>query len=399
VTHSAAQDAVSRIRRWGEARDWKGYDPYDALNSPAAPYLTLGTRLGRRALTQAIKLSPLNLRPLLRIRPDWNAKAIGLVASGYARLTAAGNTTARAPARRWLEWLAENHSGTPTSMAWGYHFDVQTRFFSYGRGTPNTIATSFVAHAFLDGVELLGEERWGEQARAAVRFLGEHMLVSGVNGTYFRYLPREDELVHNANLLACALLARTARALGAESLAEPARQALETSLAAQREDGSWPYASGPAGGWVDNFHTGYVLESLAHCLTLRPDVRGRLERGLAFWDGALFEDDGTPKYFPDRTYPVDAHCYATAIDTWLSVAQWHALALQRAERLGELLIARMLDPAGSVHFQQRRLWTNRVAFVRWTTAPSFRALAGLLLQRAGGVAAPRTEEQTHSRLG
>jgi hypothetical protein len=399
VTRSAAQDGVSRIRRWGEACDWKGYDPYDALNSPAAPFLTLGTRPGRRALTQAVKLSPLNLRPILRIQPDWNAKAIGLVASGYARLSAAGDTTAGVPARRWLEWLAANHSGSPTFMAWGYHFDVQTRFFSYDRDTPNTIATSFVAHAFLDGVELLGDQRWGEQALAAARFLGEHMLSAGPDGTYFRYLPREDELVHNANLLACAVLARTARLLGAESLAEPARQALETSLGAQREDGAWPYAAGPAGGWVDNFHTGYVLESLAHCVTLRPDVRGRLEQGLAFWDRALFADDGTPKYFPDRTYPVDAHCYATAIATWLSVVQWHPRALQRADRLAELLIARMLDPAGFVHFQQRRLWTNRVPFVRWTTAPSFRALAGLLLHRAGGVIPPQAEEHAHSRLG
>jgi hypothetical protein len=399
VIQSAVQDGVTRIRRWGEAHDWKGYDPYDALNSPAAPFLTLGTRPGRRTLTQAVKLSPLNLRPLLRIRPEWNAKALGLVASGYARLSAAGDTTAGAPARRWLEWLAANHSGSPTFMAWGYHFDVQTRFFSYARDTPNTIATSFVAHAFLDGVELLGDQRWAEQSLAAARFLEERMLFSGLDGTYFRYLPREDELVHNANLLACAVLARTARVLGAGSLAEPARRALETSLGAQREDGSWPYAVGPAGDWVDNFHTGYVLESLAHCATLRPDARGRLEQGLAFWDGALFADDGTPKYFPHQTDPLDAHCYATAIDTWLSVAQWHPLALQRADRLAELLIARMLDPAGFVHFQQRRLWTNRVPFVRWTSAPSFRALAGLLLHRAGGVVPPRAEEHTHSRLG
>jgi hypothetical protein len=399
VIQSAVQDGVTRIRRWGEAHDWKGYDPYDALNSPAAPFLTLGTRPGRRTLTQAVKLSPLNLRPLLRIRPEWNAKALGLVASGYARLSAAGDTTAGAPARRWLEWLAANHSAAPAFMAWGYHFDVQTRFFSYARDTPNTIATSFVAHAFLDGVELLGDQRWAEQSLAAARFLEEHMLFSGPDGTYFRYLRAEDELVHNANLLACAVLARTARVLGAESLAEPARRALETSLGAQREDGSWPYAAGPAGDWVDNFHTGYVLESLAHCVTLRPDVRGRFEQGLAFWDGALFADDGTPKYFPHQTYPLDAHCYATAIDTWLSVAQWHPLALQRADRLAELLIARMLDPAGFVHFQQRRLWTSRVPYVRWTTAPSFRALAGLSLHRAGGVVPPRAEEHTHSRLG
>ena len=62
-----AHDAIKRIRAWGEARDWRGYDPYDGLASPAAGVLSLGTALGRRVLTQAVKLSPLNLRPLLGI--------------------------------------------------------------------------------------------------------------------------------------------------------------------------------------------------------------------------------------------------------------------------------------------------------------------------------------------
>ena len=77
----AIASALDGMRAWGEARDWRGYDPYDALNSPFAPYLTVGTRLGRRAFIQAVKLSPLNLRPALRVPPAWNAKAIALVFS------------------------------------------------------------------------------------------------------------------------------------------------------------------------------------------------------------------------------------------------------------------------------------------------------------------------------
>jgi hypothetical protein len=370
------EDAVAAIRGWGEAREWRGADPYDALNSPLATVLTLGTRPGRRLLTQAVKRSPLDLRPLLRIRPDWDAKALGLVASGYARLAAAGDGSAAPHAERWLTWLASNHSGDAAGLAWGYHFDVQTRFFRYARGTPNTIATSFVAQAFLDGAELLGDERWRTTAEAAGAYLASRMLAQGPRGEYyFRYVPAEDELVHNANLLACAVLVRTGR----EDLA---RQALATSLAAQREDGSWPYADGPRGDWVDNFHTGYVLESLARCVQLLPDGGDRLDRGLDYWQRELFQADGTPRPAPGRVHPVDAHDYATAVDTWLAVAGRRSEALARAERLARLLVERMLDPAGFVRFRQGRLWTSRVPFVRWTTAPSFRALAGVLLARS-----------------
>ena len=148
--------AVDRIRAWGEARDWRGYDPYDALSSPLAPLLTLGTDIGRRVLTQAVKSAPVNLRPALGIRPVWNAKAVALVASAYARLSVArDDDVARRRAIVLLEQLIDGSTAT-IGLGWGYPFDVQTRFFGYRRGTPNAITTSFAAHALLDAHELIG---------------------------------------------------------------------------------------------------------------------------------------------------------------------------------------------------------------------------------------------------
>jgi hypothetical protein len=48
-----------------------------------------------------------------------------------------------------------------------------------------------------------------------------------------------------------------------------------------------------------------------------------------------------------------------------------------------LLVDRMLDRSGYVWFQVHRFWTNRVPLVRWSTAPSFKALAGVLLADQG----------------
>jgi hypothetical protein len=42
----------------------------------------------------------------------------------------------------------------------------------------------------------------------------------------------------------------------------------------------------------------------------------------------------------------------------------------------------MLNRDGYVDFQQGRMLRNRVPFVRWSTAPAFRALAGLVLAHA-----------------
>jgi hypothetical protein len=369
--------ALTQIRRWGEAHEWRGYDPYDALNSPLASILTFGTPFGRRLLTQAVKLSPFNVRPLLRIRPERNAMAIGLVASAYARLATAGDDGAQLEAERLLEWLSEHHSARDGGMAWGYHFDVQTRICWYGRGAPNTIATSFVAHALLDACEIMGSDRWGDEALAAARYLEANMLDKNPSGPYFRYLPEEPELVHNANVLACGVLVRSARLLGADGMLEPAAVAVSTTVAAQCRDGSWPYGAASYLRWVDNFHTGYILESLAECATLIPSVVPALERGVRYWKRALFLPDGTPKYFSDKVYPLDSQNYAQAIETWLAIAPWDGEAIRRAERVGQLLVERMLDESGYVHFQQRRFWRSKVPLMRWSTAPAFRALAGL----------------------
>jgi hypothetical protein len=370
------REAIARVRGWGEARDWRGYDPYDALNSPLAPLLTVGTPLGKRVLTQAVKHAPLNLRPLLRIPVGHNAMAIALVASGYTRLAAGGDESAAAFARRWLDWLVENHTGGD-AFAWGYHFPVQTRFFGYDRGTPNAIATSFAAHALLDGLELLGDRRYAAPLHAAARFVNDELLVES-SSPYFRYLRREEELVHNANLLVAGFLARARRALDDEGIAAPVCETVQTTLAAQRDDGSWPYAEAPGYRWVDNFHTAYVLESLSYCVDV-PRVREALERGYAYWMAHLFLPDGSPRFATDRVYPHDAQAYSQAVETHVAMIGLIAAAYDYACRAAEVLVAAMVAPNGAVYFQRRRWWTNRVAFVRWSAAPTFRALAGLLL--------------------
>ncbi len=375
--------ALSRIRAWGEARDWCGWDPYDALNSPAAGLLSLGTSIGRRLLVQAVKRSPVNLRPVLGVRPAWNQKAIGLVASAYAHLAATGDPTAEAAARRWCEWLVTEQVGGADGFAWGYHFEVQTRFFAYPARSPNTIATTFVGQALVDAVEQLGETRWIEPAVKTAEYLVAQMLVEGAKGPYFRYIPGDDKLIHNCNLLACAMLMRAGRLAGRGDLRDIAAGAVQSSLQAQLPDGSFPYSDWSGQGWVDNFHTGYVLESLATCLPVA-GVPAALERGVGYWARELFLEDGTPKYFPDRVGPRDGHCYAQAIDTWLSLYEVGLPGLAEAERLASLLAWNMLTPDGAVIFQRHRWVTSRVEFVRWTTAPAFRALARLARLRQAG---------------
>jgi hypothetical protein len=275
----------------------------------------------------------------------------------------------------------------PEEAAWGYHFDFQSRVFFYPRSAPNTIATSFVIHGLVDAWEATGADRWLRVARRGVAFLLRRMLVEGGRqSAYFRYVVGHDDLIHNASALAASAVLRVCDAAG-EPAPPAAAQALELLLRSQRHDGSWPYGERAGLEWVDSYHTGYVLEGLEYARRAGADCEEALARGIEFYDRELFRPDGlTPRFTTERELPLDTHCIAQAIDTHAAVAGWRPDSLDRAVEIARHAVETARKPDGSFIFERRRLWTNKIAFIRWTNGPMFRALGSLLraLSRVGG---------------
>src|ERR671930_604833 len=76
------------------------------------------------------------------------------------------------------------------------------------RPSPNTIATALVGLALLDAHEALGDLHLLELAAGAGEFfLARVQQTDAPGGAYFGYLPNDRTPIHNANLLAAALLA------------------------------------------------------------------------------------------------------------------------------------------------------------------------------------------------
>src|SRR5712692_2374711 len=72
--------ALSKLLRYCRSESWIGYDPYDGLNAPLADSLLFRTPISRTLLTQLVKRSPINLRPMLGINKDFNSKGVALAA-------------------------------------------------------------------------------------------------------------------------------------------------------------------------------------------------------------------------------------------------------------------------------------------------------------------------------
>ena len=84
-TESKAIKTLARLRQYCENEQFKGWDPYDGLNSRVYRAIPLLNRsaIWRLCVIQGFKRSPINLRPLMLVPKEHNAKGIGLFLKGY----------------------------------------------------------------------------------------------------------------------------------------------------------------------------------------------------------------------------------------------------------------------------------------------------------------------------
>ena len=116
------------------------YDTFDGLSSPLAPILTLGLPLLKQFWQQGVRRFPVNLRPLLLIKPAMSTKAMGFFAQGFLRLhDLKGRAEDLDKARFCLKWLIDNRSSQFQGNAWGNHFDYQARGGRIPKGTPTIV--------------------------------------------------------------------------------------------------------------------------------------------------------------------------------------------------------------------------------------------------------------------
>ncbi|MDZ7267768.1 MAG: hypothetical protein ONB48_15895 [candidate division KSB1 bacterium] len=372
---------LQQHERWLIARDYCGYDPHDALSSPLLAAFTGRSRLLGMAALQLVKRTPVNLRPLLGIRPAHNAKGMGLFLSAYVRLyRATGRPQYRERAAGFAHWLQKNVIGGYAGAAWGYEFPWANRHFYAPRFTPNVVTTVFAAQALLEFHELTGEHCWLQLARSACDFIaGSLNRIADGRSFAFSYTPRDHFCIHNANMLAAALLAQVGALTGETAYADLAERSMRYSLARQQADGSWLYGEEWYNRWSDSFHTGYSLLALQQFLAARKDPLGReaLQRGCAFYRRQFFTADGRVRYYPNKDYPLDSHAFAHALIALQDLGDEIPDAAELLQKVVPQALALFWSPEGFFYYRRHRFLVDKRPFLRWVQAWMFLALARL----------------------
>jgi rhamnogalacturonyl hydrolase YesR len=390
-TKQLIETSLDRVERWVEEHQYRGYEPFDGLSSWFRPF-TFGTLLGERLLLQFIRQNPLNLRPIMGVFRKESTKGRGYMAHGYLfRYKTTGKPEYLRKAEACLDWLDHHKARKYAKHSWSNHFDFSSRGGSYTNEDPIIVWTALIGFAYLEAYEITGTKRWLDIAESVCGWIMDLPREKTGQGNCISYLAHVQSSIHNSNMLGAAMLARTAKHTGNREYLEVARSAMEYSCSRQLPDGAWWYAEAPNCHWIDNFHTGYNLDSLKCYLECSGDEtwRSNFRKGLDYYKQNLFEKDGCPKYYHNRRYPVDIQCAAQAIESLAVFSTEDPECLELSIKVARWTIANMQGRDGHFYYRIYPLMKARTPMLHWGQGTMFKALAVLLNQFPSDAVAPR----------
>jgi rhamnogalacturonyl hydrolase YesR len=378
------EKSFKKLEDYCRREGFKGWDPYDGLNSRFFKSIPLisENRTARLIWIQTFKRSPINFRRVTGVKKDYNPKALGLFLSSYC------NMYNKNSERIYLEYiqffsekLVELQNKEWSGSCWGYNFDWQARAFFQPKNTPTVVATVFNANALLDAYEIIKDEKLLKTARSSCDFI-----LNDLNRTFdkkgnfsFSYSPLDKSIVFNASLLGSRLLARIYNFTHEINLIEESKKSVDFCCNFQNEDGSWAYGTLPFHQWVDNFHTGYNLECISDYMKFSGDTsyRSHLENGFNYYINHFFTREGIPRYYNDSVYPIDIHASAQMVITLVKLGKFE----EQKELINKVLgwtIENMQSEKGYFYYQVNKLFSSKIPYMRWAQAWMFYALSAYI---------------------
>jgi hypothetical protein len=387
------------LKAYIEKEEYKGWDPYDGLNSKVFQSIPLlkNWDLARLAWIQFFKRNPVNLRRLFLVPKEYNPKGIALLLSGYCNLLKYYRLTKNTyygddpELLQKINILSEKLISlrspftTKNAACWGYIFDWQSKAFFLPSNTPTIVATSFAIESLLQTYSLTKNEICLQNALSAADFIKFDLnRIRKGDNFMFSYSPLDHRAVYNATLLATKSLSHLHKFNKDPEFKELAFTSARAVCNLQNLDGSFPHSDQVGNKWRDNFHTAFKLESLAYyqkyCSENTFNVN--IEKGFDYWFNNFFDyDSGLSYYYEHNSKLIDLHCAAQAIPTFCALNKFkeHQLFLSKVL---VWVINNMQHPSGYFYYQKRGKRINKIPYMRWPNAWMFYGISYYLLADA-----------------
>jgi hypothetical protein len=321
----------------------------------------------RFGFQQLLKRSPVNLRSIFFISKGYNPVTLGLCIQAYTDLIEVFPSR-KAEFEKKIDFLiTELKKLIPRGFqgaCWGYDFDWQSRYAEIPAFQPTVVATGIITNALYMCFKKTGNPQAIALCKSAADFVLHdlHRSYDG-NSFCFSYSPFDTLQIYNASAKGLRLLAQVYTETGDVSLRTTAGQASDYLLNRQQADGSWYYSE--AGKWIDNYHTGYMLDCLDEYIKCTGDdsIKPKLIKGFEFYKSHFFTSDGIPKFYPDKIFPVDS---TGAGQSLLTLTRFDNIDM--VNLTAKWMIDKMQSSSGYFYYQKSTYFTVKTSFMRWSNA-------------------------------
>ena len=104
-----------------------------------------------------------------------------------------------------------------------------------------------------------------------------------------------------------------------------------------------------------------------------------LEKGFDYYIKNFFEEDGCPKYYNNKKFPIDIHCPAQLFVTLVRLCKFNENKYL-AEKVFEWTAENMRSSKGYFYYQLKKGINSKISYMRWSNAFMFNALTCLCLK-------------------
>jgi hypothetical protein len=152
----------------------------------------------------------------------------------------------------------------------------------------------------------------------------------------------------------------------------------------QNPDGSWYYyeLAGGKASKIDNYHTGYVLESLSvirHIQGSDFNYEEEFMKGSEYFLKNFFENGHIPKMTPSSVYPIDIQSCAQSIITLIELAGDKPEYREKAEAVLNYTINHFYSKKGWFYYRiGKRGRIHKTSYIRWGDAWMYLAIVRFL---------------------
>lgn len=378
-------ESIKKLDNYITKEKFKGYDPYDTLQSPLIPKSL--PNILKFVLIQIQKRNPFNIRYFLLIKKEYNTKSLGLLLDAYSELyktykkehfkEKADNIF------KIIKSLKNNNYNYP---CWSYYFSVVHPKSTIEKNTPTVIHQSIITRGIYNYIENVNNSNNNIEFISSIKiFIEEEIYCYEKNNIfYWGYYPNSKICVYNASLHVAEIYSYINKFEPNEIIEKKIIKAINFVIEKQNLDGSWNYSFDPISGIEKiqiDFHQGFIIESLINIyinLNLNNEnILNAIKKGAMYYETVVFKKNGVSYWRVPKEYPIDIHNQSQGIITFQSLYKLtgNKHYIDSANNIANWTINNMQSKKGYFYYRINKLYKNKISYIRWSQSWMLLALS------------------------